>query len=88
MLAVKILERWILTSINLSLSHTGEAPTSLLDGRLTCDHQQPKSLRAGPGWFVASVPLPSSPNTRSNPREGRVLKKKKSHVECDCEVGM
>ena len=37
--------------------------------------QQPKSLRAGPGWCVASVPLPSGPNTGSNPREGLVLKK-------------
>ena len=43
----------------------------------THDHQQPKSLRVGLGWCVASVPLPSGPNTGSNPRGGRELKKKK-----------
>ena len=37
----------------------------------------PKSLRGGPGWCVASVPLPSGPNIGSNPGEGRELKKKK-----------
>ena len=36
----------------------------------------PKSLRAGPGWCVVSVPLSSGPNTESNPGEGRVLNKK------------
>ena len=36
---------------------------------------QPKSLRAGLGWCVASIPLPSGPNTGSNPGEGRVIKK-------------
>ena len=36
---------------------------------------QPNSLRAGLGWCVASVPLPSGLNTGSNPGEGRVLKK-------------
>ena len=40
-------------------------------------HQQPKSLRAGLGWCVAYVPLPSGPNTGSNPGGGRVLNKKK-----------
>ena len=42
-------------------------------------HQQPKSLRAGLGWCVASVPLPSGPNTGSNPGEERVLKKNKKN---------
>ena len=39
-----------------------------------------RSLRAGLGWCVASVPLPSDPNTGSNPGGGRVLKKKKAWV--------
>ena len=39
-------------------------------------------LRAGLGWCAASVPLPSSPNTGSDPGEGRVLNnnKKNSYV--------
>ena len=50
--------------------------------RSTRDHQQPKSLRAGLGWCVASVPLPSGPNTGSNPGGGRVLNKKKLKKIC------
>ena len=41
---------------------------------VTRDHQQPKSLRAGLGWCVASVPLPSGPNTEGNPEEGEYKK--------------
>ena len=40
----------------------------------------PKSLRVGPSWCVASAPLPNGPNTGSNPREGRVLKKIKKKL--------
>ena len=43
---------------------------------MTRDYQQPKSLRAGLGWCVVSVSLPSGPNTGSNLGEGRVLKTK------------
>ena len=42
---------------------------------------QPKSLRAGPGWFVVSVPLPSGPNTGSNPGGGRVLNIKNIYIK-------
>ena len=48
--------------------------------RSTHDHQQPKCLRAGLGWCVESVPLPSGPNTGSNPGEGWVLKKNHFYV--------
>ena len=64
------------TRINLSLSH--RRSINLTTWRSTRDHQQPKSLRAGLGWCVASVPLPSGPNTGSNPWEGRVINLKKS----------
>ena len=40
-------------------------------------NQQPKSLRAGLGWCVVSVPLPSGTNTGSNSGGGQVLKKRK-----------
>ena len=42
-------------------------------------HHNLKSLRAGLGWCVASAPLPSGPNTGSNPGGGRVPKKKYFH---------
>ena len=60
--------------INLSLSH--RRSINLTTWRSTRDHQQPKNLRAGLGWCLASVPLPSGFNTGSNPGEGRVLNKK------------
>ena len=45
--------------------------------------QYPKSLRVGLGVCVVSVPLPSGPDTGSDPKEGRVLKKRK---KVDAEV--
>ena len=66
------------TGINLSLSH--RRSINLTTWHSTCDHQQPKSLRAGLGWCVVSVPLPSGPNTGSNPGEGRVQKKSQNKI--------